>query len=175
MSPSRQWNRRALAGAIGLAAGMVDATVTVWFPGLFSVIRFALPGALAITVFSSLDRALVAAVAAGIVMDVLQPSFGFTPIRLALVCVAVRFISQQYVTNRSLIGSVALGIVGLLIDRSILVGATWAHGFIGEAFIPEVHAPLWAEAAWVGACMAVLFLLFAAFSKRFLPFFTRRS
>lgn len=169
------WSRRILVLIIGLLAGLFDVTVAPWLPGGLSAMRAVLPLVIISAAFSSWERCLTVAIAAGLVMDVLQPSFGLVTLRLLLVASAIRILSQTYLTNRSATGSVALGILGLVVDRILLAMVTLMRDWVGGLFIPEVHPPFLAEAIWMTVCMGGVFVMFAAFTKRFMPLLTRRS
>jgi hypothetical protein len=168
------WPRRILIACIGLLAGLFDATVAVWFGGPLAAINMALPLVVLLSAFSSLERSLTAAVAAGLVIDVLQPSFGLVTLRLLVVAGVIRAVSQAYVTNRSLIGSLALGVIGVALDRALLWLFTLVRGFSSTPFVHEVPPPLIPAIIWTSLVMLATFLIFVAFTRRFMPLISRR-
>lgn len=164
------WFRRLFPLVVGLMVGLFDATVSVWFPGVFSSIRFALPFVVALAAFSSPSRALTAAVAAGVVLDAFLPTIGFATFRFVGVVAAVFAASRVYLTNRALVGSLALGAVGFVADRVMRWGVA-ALGRMGDVqVIPDYSPPFLAEGGWVLLCVAVVFVARAAFARRFVPF-----
>ena len=115
------WFRRLLPFILGIGAGLFDATVSVWLPGPFFAIGFALPLVILFAAFSSTPmRAFFAAAMAGIVLDAFLPVAGFVTLRYVAVVAAVLGASRVYLTNRALGGSLALGAVGFLADRVML-------------------------------------------------------
>jgi hypothetical protein len=171
--PSPMWLRRIIALFLGIVAGLFDVTVAVWFPGNLTAIRIGLPLVALIAAFSVQERSLVAAVGVGIVADTLMPSTDFVTIRLLIIALAVHALAQRLFTNRSLPGVVALGIIALALDRTLLALYVFAQQVVGRSPILELHAALWAEALWMVFVMTVVFLLFVAFTRRFLPPLTR--
>lgn len=159
---------------LGLLAGWVDAGISTWLPGEWTAVRASLPLVLALAMFSSRERALTAAVACGLVLDALLPSFGLVTLRLLLVAAVIHALSARFFTSRSLIGASTLALAGLALDRAALFIITVARGFVGTPFIPETHAGLWAQAGWVVCSVGSTFLLFASFTRRFFPSVTRR-
>jgi len=164
------WFRRLLPVLLGILAGLFDATVSVWLPGSAAAVRFALPLVILFAAFSSPARAFLAAAAAGVVLDAFLPTFGLVMLRLLAVVGAVVGASRIYLTNRALVGSLALGAVGFVTDRVMLWAILGAQHFFGRAVIPEYRPPFVAEGMWVLLCLAAAFLLFAAFARRFVPF-----
>lgn len=168
------WSRRILIVVIGLAAGLFDASWTGWLPAGTANIHMSLILVAILAIFSSQERVLTGAIAAGLVLDVLLPSVGFTTLRLLLVAFAIRGVSHRYLTNRSIFGSWALGLFGLALDRVLLLGITWLRGSGGGIFIPEIRAPLFVEVIWMVFGVGVAFVIYAAFTKRFMPLVIRR-
>lgn len=168
------WSRRLLVFFAGCLAGLFDATVAGWLPGPLLAVRAALPFIVLLAAFSSLERTLTAAVAAGIVIDAIQPSFGLMTLRLLITGAVIRAVAERYVTNRSLAGSLALGVFGLLCDRVLLGAFTFLRGLSSVPFIPEVRLPFIAQGVWVLVVMTATFFLFAAFTRRFMPLLSRR-
>jgi hypothetical protein len=167
------WIRRIIALFLGIMAGLFDVTVSSWFPGNLTAIRLSLPLVALIAAFSVQERSLVAAVGIGFVADTLMPSTGFVTIRILLIALAVHALAQGLLTNRSLPGVITLGLIALVLDRSLLAIFLFAQRIVGRPPIYELHAALWAEALWMAFVITVVFLLFAAFTRRFLPPLTR--
>lgn len=164
------WSRRIITVALALLAGLFDATVATWFPGNLTAFRLALPFVTVLAAFSSLERAVSAALAAGVVLDVLLPSSGgFVTIRYVTLALGVAALSRTLLTNRSLMGAYALGLIALVIDRVLLVIVGTVTRAFAPGAIPEIRASFFAEALWLAACITLIFLLFAAFTRRFLP------
>ena len=164
------WSRRAITVLLAFIAGIFDATVAVWLPGELSALRLALPFLTVLAAFSSLERAVTAAFVSGVVLDALAPSSaGVVTIRYILVALAVSSLSQTLFTNRSLLGAQALGLFALAFDRALLFIFSFAARRIVPDVIPEIRPSLWVEAVWIAVVMAIVFVLFAAFTRRFLP------
>lgn len=168
------WSRRLIIVAISLAAGIFDASIVSWFSGGWGAFRMSLPLVVLLAAFSSRERAVTAAVSAGLVLDLFQPSFGLVAIRYALVALGMHAVAERYVTNRTLLGSLALGLAGVMTDRVALFLITALRGLSQRPFIPETHPLFWMEAGWTACVVGAAFLAFAAFGKRFLPLVTRR-
>ncbi len=168
------WSRRLLILLLGLAAGWIDVGVSTWLPGEWMGIRTSLALVLMLAMFSSRERAVTAAVAAGLVLDVLLPSFSLMTLRLLLLSVAVHALSSRFFTSRSLLGASALALTGLAIDRVMIAIITSLRELGRSSFIPDVQAAVWAEGLWLLISVGVTFLIFASFTKRFFPSVTRR-
>jgi membrane-bound metal-dependent hydrolase YbcI (DUF457 family) len=168
------WPRRILIILLGLFVGLCDATIVTWLGGSLSAMHLALPLVIILSAFSSLERALSAAIAAGLVMDALQPSFGFVTLRLLIVAGVIRAAAQTYVTNRSFAGSAALGIIGLALDAMVLWGVTWIRGWSSVPFVREMPVPVVPGVIWMLVVMTATFVVFAAFTRRFMPLVSRR-
>jgi hypothetical protein len=169
------WSRRVLVAFLGILAGLFDAAVSSWFPGSWIAVRVSLPLVVILAAFSSQERALTAAIAAGFVLDVFLPSFGFVTLRLAAIAFVIRALAQRFFTNRSLPGSLALGFAGIMLDRALLAGGTFLAGaWTSSVLIAEVRAGWIAEAVWMAVAMGVAFIAMAALTRRFLPPVTRR-
>ncbi|OGL73771.1 hypothetical protein A3E39_03490 [Candidatus Uhrbacteria bacterium RIFCSPHIGHO2_12_FULL_60_25] len=163
-------SRHIITVVLALLAGLFDATVASWFPGNLMAIRLALPLVTVLAAFSSLERAVPAALASGIVLDVLLPSSsGFVTFRYVALALGVAALSRTILTNRSLMGAYALGFVALVIDRVLLFAMNLLTRAFTSSAIPEIRASFIAEALWLAACITFVFVLFAAFTRRFLP------
>lgn len=164
------WSRRIITVVLAFSAGIFDATVAVWLPGGFSALRLALPLLIVFAAFSSLERAATAALVSGVIIDALLPSSaGLVTIRFILVALAVSSLSQTLFTNRSLLGAQALGLFALALDRALLFFVSFAVRGLAPGAIPEIRPSLWVEAVWMAVVMAIVFILFVAFTRRFLP------
>src|SRR3989344_6425926 len=168
------WYRRLLIVLASILAALFDVTISSWLPGSFGAIRVALPLVIVLAAFSSLERALTAAIVGGMIMDLFLPSFGAIMVRYVLIAFIIRGLAQTYVTNRSIIGSLALGIMGVITDRLLLLLAVAVRGLMPLPFIPEAHPPLFAEFFWIMIVMVLTFVLLAAFTRRFMPLVTNR-
>jgi hypothetical protein len=167
------WTRRIIALLLGIMAGLFDVTVSSWFPGNVNAVRIGLPLVAVIAAFSVQERSLVAAVGIGIVADTLMPSTGFMTIRLVLIALAIHALAQGLLTNRSLPGVIALGLIALAFDRLLLTLFMFAQQLVGRPSVYETHAAFWAEALWMSFVMTGVFIIFVAFTRRFLPPLTR--
>lgn len=164
------WSRRAITVLLAFIAGIFDATISIWLPGEMTALRLALPFLIVLAAFSTLERAVTAAFVSGIVLDALLPSSaGVVTIRYILVALAISSLSQTLFTNRSLLGAQALGLLALALDRTLLFIFTFAVHRVAPGAIPEIRPSLWVEAVWIAVVMAAVFVLFVAFTRRFLP------
>lgn len=169
------WSRRIIVALLGILVGIIDVAVSVWFPGPWAAVRSVLPFVIVLAVFSSRERAVTAAIAAGLVIDVLVPSFGLVTLRLTMVAFVIHALAQRFFSNRSLPGSFALGVAGILIDRALVFGVTTLAGaWTSRTFVTEVRVGWFAETVWMTAVMALSFFGVAALTRRFLPPVTRR-
>jgi hypothetical protein len=166
----RPWSRRLLTLAIAMFCGLVDATVVSWLPGNWQSIRWAFPFVVLLAIFSTRERSLVAAIGGGFMLDLFLPSsLAFVTARFMLVAFIVHVLGARLVSNRSLIGIWTLVITAFLSDRSISFGIQVFMRQLGTNIIPEVHAVFWAELAWLFVVVTATFIVFAAFTRRFLP------
>lgn len=171
------WSRRIITVLLALFAGLFDATLAVWWPSELSAIRLSLPLVTVLAAFSVPERALTAALMAGVVSDIFQPSSAsLVTLRLVAVALAVGGLSRTLFTNRSLLGALALGLLALGLDRSLAALIVFGlSSVIKAAWLPEVRAAWWAETVWQSVCVSAVFLLFASFTKRFLPPLSRHA
>lgn len=168
------WLRRFFTVLIAVLFGLWDATIAPWFPGLLATVTFSLPFVTVLATFSREERAITAAIASGIMLDIFLPSnAGFVSVRYLIIAMFIFLLQQRLFTNRSLIAVSVLGAIACVSDRLLLLVFTQLQHLLGRTVIPEASSPLLAEVAWIVFVMAITFLLFAAFSKRFLPLVSR--
>lgn len=116
----------------------------------------------------------MAAIASGIILDIFLPSnAGLVSIRYLLIAVAIYSLRQHILTNRSLIGVIVLGVLSVFANRILLVIIEPVQSMLGRNVIPEELSAFWAELLWMVFIMVFMFLIFAAFSRRFLPLVSR--
>lgn len=164
------WSRRILTVVFGLLAGLFDATVAVWLPGELTAIRLSLPFVAALAAFSLPERAIAAALAAGAVSDALLPAgAGLVTLRFVVVALIVSALARSLFTNRSLAGALALVLIAFLLDRALLAFASFVFVRLMGGWLPEARAAWWAEIVWLWFVMTSVFVLFASFTRRFLP------
>ena len=163
------WFRRLLPVLLGIAAGLFDLSITPWLPGPLAAMTGTLPLVVLLALFSSPKRALIGAVFAGITVDALLPTASFATLRALAVVGSILLVSRIYLTNRTLVGSLALGLVGLAADRLALMVLAAVRGFSRTPFIPELAPPWFPSLIWLELCVGIAFFVFAAFTRRFLP------
>jgi hypothetical protein len=168
------WYRRLLIVIAGILAALIDASISSWLPGWLGAMTFALPLVAVLAAFSSLERSITAAVATGVVLDLLLPSFGVVAVRHVLIALIIHVLAQTYVTNRSAPGSLALGLIAVAADRVLLWIVVALRGLSHEPFIPEVPPSFIAETGWTMFLMVFAFVCIAALTKRFMPLVTMR-
>lgn len=168
------WYRHLPPFFLGVLAGVFDVAVAPWLPGAWSGVRAALPLVILLSLFSRPRRSVVAAIAAGVVLDVFQPTFGLVTLRFLAVIVAMGVVARLYLTNRSLWGSLALGGIGFLADRMSLWLVTRGVAFFGSEAIVEYRPPIVPELTWIACCIVVAFWVFALFTRRFMPLVSHR-
>lgn len=170
------WSRRIAVIIIAVAFGLWDAAVIPWFPWPLSAIKLTLPFVAVLAVFSRYERAVTAAIAGGIVLDVfLASNAGLVSIRYLLIALVVSSLRRHVFTDRSLIGVSVLGALSVLADRIFLFFLEAIQSLLGRVVIPEEPAAFWASLCWTIAVMVTMFFLFTAFGKRFLPLVSQRS
>lgn len=170
------WSRRLITILIAIAFGLWDATVAPWFPGSVSAIKLTLPFVVVLAVFSRQERAVMAAIASGVILDIFLPSnAGLVSVRYLLIAVAIYSLRQHILTNRSLIGVSVLGALSVFTNRILLIIIEPVQSMLGRNVIPEEPPVFWAELLWMVFVMVFIFLLFAAFSRRFLPLVSRST
>lgn len=164
------WTRRITTVFLALFAGYWDATISPWVPGSLGAVQISLPLVLVFSAYSSEERAITAALASGVVLDVFLPSnAGLVSIRYVAIALLIRLLAQNVLTNRSLVSAYAMGAASVLLNRLLLALLEGGSALVGRATIPEPHAGILAELVWMLLCMTGVFLVFAAFTKRFLP------
>ncbi len=168
------WSRRIGVVFIAVLAGLWDATIAPWFPAPLDAITCTLPFVVALAAFSSRERSVMAAIAGGIVLDILLPSNGgLVSIRYVLIALGVVALAQHVFTNRSFFGVSVLGAFSVTADRLLLPLLEALQRLLGRSIIGESSAGFVAECIWMVAVLCTTFLLFIAFSKRFLPLVSR--
>jgi cell shape-determining protein MreD len=164
------WIRRIAAILAAAGFGLWDAAIASWFPEPLTAVKFGLPFVVILSVFFRQERAVTAAIACGVVMDVFLPSnAGFVSVRYVLIALALYVIRQHILTNRSLIGVAALGALAVCMNRLLLMTAEALQTLLGRSVIPEASPPFWAESLWMLLAVVSVFLVLAAFGRRFLP------
>lgn len=170
------WSRRLSVISIAVLAGLWDATISPWFPAPLDGVTWTLPFVVMLALFSARERSVTAAIAGGIVLDVFLPSNGgLVSIRYILIALAVMTLSQHVFTNRSFFGISVLGAFSVAADRLLLPVLEAFQRLFGRTIISESSASFVAECLWMVAVLCTVFLLFIAFSKRFLPLVSRTA
>lgn len=164
------WTRRIVTILLALIAGHWDSTIATWLPGGFEAVQISLPLVLVLAVYSTEERAVTAALVSGVVQDVLLPSnSGLVSFRYVIIALLLHALSQNVLTNRSLIGAYAMGSVAVLLDRLLLWGVEGLFRLGGRMVVEEPHTFIFAELLWMTIVMTAVFMGFAAFTRRFLP------
>jgi hypothetical protein len=170
------WFRRIVTVIMAVALGIWDACVSTWFPGMLAAITLSLPFVTVLSAFSVRERAVTAAIASGVILDIFLPSnAGLVSTRFLLVALAVYSLRRHVFTNRSLMGAVALGAFAVLLDRALLFALEALQPLFGRSVIPESAPSFWVEMFWMLMVTGLAFLLFALFTKRFLPLVSRAA
>jgi hypothetical protein len=174
--PYPMWFRRPVTVIAALAFGIWDACVSTWFPGMMTAVTFSLPFVVVLSAFSVRERAITAAIASGIMLDIFLPSnAGMVSMRFLLVALAVYSLRRYVFTNRSLIGAAVLGAFAVLLNRILLLTIEPLQSFLGRSVIPESTNPFWTEFIWMLVVTGLVFVLFALFTRRFLPLVSRAA
>jgi hypothetical protein len=170
------WFRRPVTVIAALAFGIWDACVSTWFPGMMTAVTFSLPFVVVLSAFSVRERAITAAIASGIMLDIFLPSnAGMVSMRFLLVALAVYSLRRYVFTNRSLIGAAVLGAFAVLLNRILLLTIEPLQSFLGRSVIPESTNSFWTEFIWMLVVTGLVFVLFALFTRRFLPLVSRAA
>lgn len=155
--------------AIGLLCGIWEVAVSPFLPPAFSVHPL-LPMLVIFVIASGRPRALAAAIAGGIMMDLFQPAFSdAATLRYALIVLLMDLASRHWFTNRSIYSAVALAFVGRLFERF----SAWFVGMVMHLtdmtpYYWAIGPRGWIPFLWDAAFVVVGFLLIALLTKRFL-------
>jgi len=153
----------------GLACGVWEVAVTPFLPAAFSIHPL-LPLLVIFVIASGRPRALAAAIAGGVIIDLFQPAFsdGAT-LRYVLIVLLLDLVSRHWLTNRSIYSAIALAFVGRVFERF----SAWLIGML--LHLTEVTPYYWSNGAsgwvpylWDAMFVAAGFLLIALLTKRFL-------
>ena len=161
---------------IGLVAGLWEISVTPFLLPEFAWHPL-LPLTILLLVSSVRGRAFVCLISGAALLDAYGWSyFDVATLRLALVLLILDAIAQRFLTNRSVYASVALVLIGRLLE--------WLGSFvlsaIGSWLDPSRYAwHLPVEAWWVllldAMSVAIGFLLIAFFTRRFVTLGRRET
>ncbi|GEM_PF-5438453 len=166
---------RGLIGFIllGIVAGVCSLGVVPFFFGDEGV-GFVIPGIVLLCMALQPTRAIVFALAAGIVLD----SYAFYPFELhtaRLFCLALlgTYLFRRWLTNRSLYTAVALAGALTILDQGVgVILYGWENGSIGRSWG-------WAQGGRVllfeGFVTAIGFLIVGFFTKHLFGSFSRRG
>lgn len=161
---------------LALVAGIWDVAIATWFPHPLNAITVTLPLTVVLAVFSKRERALIAAIVGGLVLDLFLPSgAGLVSVRYAFIALALHALARNILTNRSFIGVSTLGLLAVLANRLLFILFGWIERLLKLATIHQSPVALLAEVVWMVFIMTGTFVLFVAFSKRFLPLVSRQQ
>lgn len=153
---------------IGILAGLWEVAVVPFLPPELSF-RPLLPLAVLLLVSSVRDRAFGAIIAGGLVID----TYGWAHVdvaalRLTLVLLVLDLVSLRFLTNRSVYASVALVLIGRILDWVGSLILSTLGGWLDPARYPwQLPVEPWWILAWDAGSVALGFLLLAAFTRRF--------
>lgn len=167
-------SKYAIVILLAILAGCWDASVLSWFSSLFSAMNLVLTYSVLLALFSSgYGKSLTAAFVGGMTADAFLASSGWMPIRMVIAVLVVHTLSRYVFTNRSIWGICFLGSVAVLVDRLCLLIVDRIPLVTGGMRTLEAHAPVWMEIAWMCLLCSGVFVLIAAFSRRFHPTLSR--
>lgn len=161
--------RLILAAIVGLCAALYEVGAVSFFPP-WAGFRPLMPLIVLALVTGSRSRAVAMAVGGALVLDAYAlDRFDFALVRLPAAAFFLAFVSERFLTNRSVYATAALALCGRLFDWM----SAWALGWL--AFLLDLHGRLWASPpaplavlAWDAIGVSVAFFLLAVFSGRFL-------
>lgn len=153
---------------IGILAGLWEVAVIPFLPPELSF-RPLLPFAVLVLVSSVRGRAFGMLIAGAFVLD----TYGWAHIdvaslRLTIVLLILDLISLRFLTNRSVYASVALVLIGRILDWLGSMVLSTLGGWLDPTRYPwQLPVEPWWILAWDAASVALGFLLLAAFTRRF--------
>ncbi|MFA5129620.1 MAG: hypothetical protein WC477_01725 [Patescibacteria group bacterium] len=160
----------ALISILALLLGAWDASAVSFLPGWLMGFRLMIPAIVALTIFSSRRVGLLAAVVGGCVTSLLfASSGGWIPLRYVICVMLVYELSHRIITNRSLFGVMTLAGIAALADWLLAFLFHWLTSFFTRGINPEAHGPILAEIVWSAFVVGIVFIVIAAFTRRFLP------
>lgn len=159
---------------LALLAGCWDSAVVSWFSSPFSAINLVLAYSVLLALFSSgYGKSLTAAFVGSLTADVFLASHGLMPFRAIVAVLVVHTLSRYLFTNRSIWGICFLGSVAVFVDRLCLFVINRIPLMSGGIRTIEAHASIWVEIVWMCVLCSGVFILIAAFSRRFHPTLSR--
>lgn len=153
---------------MGLAAGLWETAVLPFLPAVFAF-RPLLTVSVIFLVSSSRNKALAAAFVGAAFLDAYGWSqTGFTILRYSVIVLLLSYVSERFLTNRSVYATAALAILARGLDlasASITVAIGYWLGFSSQPW-QWPSGMLWTF-AWDGLIAAGAFMVIAGVSKRF--------
>lgn len=161
---------------LGLLAGLWEVAVVPFLPPEFAFHPL-LPFAVLLLVSSTRARAFVYLILGASVLD----AYGWAhldvaALRLSLVLLVLDAVSHRFLTNRSVYASVALVLLGRVLDWSGSFLLSAMGGWLDPSRYPW-HLPIdpWWILVWDAVSVALGFLLLAGFTRRFVTLGQRHS
>ncbi len=162
------WFRWFMAAVVGICAGIWETALLPFLPNLFAW-RPVLPIAVILLVSSSREKALVAAIAGAVFLDAYGWSqTDFAILRYVLIILLLSYVSERFLTNRSVYATAALAVLARILDMvssAVADGIGFWLGFSSESW--QWPQALGWTLVWDAATAALAFLLIAAVTKRF--------
>jgi hypothetical protein len=160
--------RYLLAFAIGLLAGLWEVSVLPFLPSIWGF-RPLLPIVVLLLVSSTRSRALAAAVAGGMMLDLYHvAAFDLAIFRWLFLVFVLDLLIRHLFTNRSLYVTAALVVIGRLIEY----GTAWLFGNLvsrfGAGAEPWGREAPWVTLGWDVLSVTIGFLILAFLTRRFL-------
>lgn len=161
---------------IGLLAGLWEVAVVPFLPPELAFHPL-LPLSVLLLVSSVRGRAFACLIAGAVVLDAYSwTHLDVATLRLSLVLLLLSSASHRFLTNRSVYASVALVLLGRLLEWLGSFVLSTMGDWLDTSRYPW-HLPVepWWILAWDVASVAIGFLLIAAFTRRFVTLGQRES
>lgn len=159
---------------LALLAGCWDAGVASWFSFPFSASKFVLVYSVLLALFSSgYGKSLTAAFVGGMTAETYLSSQCWMPFRFMIAVAVVHTLARYVFTNRSIWGVCFLGSIAVVVDRTLLLIIERLPLISGGMRTIEAHPAIVVELAWICLVCTGVFILIAAFSRRFHPTLSR--
>lgn len=157
-----------IAAALGLLAGLWEVAVVPFLPPMLGL-RPLLPLAVLMLVSSVRGRAFACLIAGALLLDAYGWAYvDVATIRLSIVLLLLDTVSHRFLTNRSVYASIALILIGRMLDWTGLVAFSFLSNIIDAGRYPW-HLPIdpWWVLVWDALFVGGGFLLLASFTRRF--------
>ncbi len=157
-----------VAIVLGLLAGLWEVSVLPFLPPAFSIHPL-LPLVVLLLVSSIRGRAFASLIAGSIMIDAYNWTLiDIAVLRLPLVLIVLSAVSHRFLTNRSVYASVALVLIGRLLEWFSSAVISAIGGWLDPALYPW-HLPIepWWVLIWDIVFVAIGFLMLNAFTRRF--------